>query len=91
MLGLFQENGPCRINNDSTAVSLNPFSWNTVANTLYIDQPVGVGFSVGTMDVGTSEEAAADVWTFLQIFLSDNRFEGLQERDLAIWTESCVN
>lgn len=90
MLGLFQENGPCRINNASTAVALNPFSWNNVANVLYIDQPVGVGFSHGTMDVGTSEEAAADVWTFLQIFLSDSRFSGLQSHDLAIWTESYV-
>ncbi|KAF9063318.1 serine carboxypeptidase [Rhodocollybia butyracea] len=88
MLGLFQENGPCRINNASTAVTLNPNSWNTNANMLYIDQPVGVGFSHGTMNVGTSEEAAANVWTFLQIFLSDSRFSSLQSRDLAIWTES---
>ena len=29
---------------------------------LYIDQPVGVGFSHGTMSVGTSEQAAEDVW-----------------------------
>jgi hypothetical protein len=39
MIGLFQENGPCRIKNDSSGVTLNPFSWNEVANTLYIDQP----------------------------------------------------
>ena len=32
MIGLFQENGPCRINNDSKTVSLNPNSWNNVAN-----------------------------------------------------------
>jgi carboxypeptidase C (cathepsin A) len=32
MLGLFQELGPCRINNDSTEVYLNPRSWNEVAN-----------------------------------------------------------
>ncbi|KAJ4001654.1 serine carboxypeptidase [Lentinula boryana] len=88
MLGLFQELGPCRINNASTAVALNPNSWNTKANLLFIDQPVGVGFSHGTMDVGTSEEAAADVWNFLQIFLSDSRFSSLQSHDLAIWTES---
>lgn len=29
---------------------------------LYIDQPVGVGFSHGTTTVGTSQQAAADVW-----------------------------
>jgi carboxypeptidase C (cathepsin A) len=63
MIGLFEEHGPCRINNASTGVSLNPESWNNVANMLYIDQPVGVGFSHGTESVYTSEEAAADVYT----------------------------
>lgn len=88
MLGLFQELGPCRITNDSSSVTLNPFSWNTNANILFIDQPVGVGFSHGTLNVGTSSEAAADVWSFLQIFLADSRFTQFQTRDLAIWTES---
>lgn len=32
MIGLFQELGPCRINNDSLDVSLNPNAWNQNAN-----------------------------------------------------------
>ncbi|KAJ7197979.1 serine carboxypeptidase [Mycena pura] len=88
MIGLLQELGPCRITNDSKSVTLNPFSWNTNANVLFIDQPVGVGFSHGTTSVGTSQAAAADVWTFLQIFLKDSRFSNLAANDLAIWTES---
>jgi carboxypeptidase C (cathepsin A) len=32
MIGLFQELGPCRINNQSTGVNLNPTSWNNYAN-----------------------------------------------------------
>jgi hypothetical protein len=90
MIGLLQELGPCRIANDSRTVTLNPYSWNNEANVLFIDQPVGVGFSHGTESVGTSEEAAADVWKFLQIFLADSRFAHLAANDLAIWTESCV-
>ncbi|KAI0795769.1 alpha/beta-hydrolase [Abortiporus biennis] len=88
MIGLFQENGPCRINNDSTTVSLNPNSWNNVANMLFIDQPVGVGFSHGTTTVGTSEQAASDTWKFLQIFFSDSRFSKYATNEFAIWTES---
>jgi carboxypeptidase C (cathepsin A) len=88
MIGLLQENGPCRINNDTTTVSRNPFSWNNEANVLYIDQPVGVGFSHGDLKVGTSLAAAEDVWTFLQIFLSDKRFTHLRFNKLALWTES---
>lgn len=30
---------------------------------LFIDQPVGVGFSFGSATVGTSQQAAKDVWT----------------------------
>jgi carboxypeptidase C (cathepsin A) len=88
MIGLLQELGPCRITNNSASVTLNPFSWNNNANLLFIDQPVGVGFSHGTESVGTSQAAAADVWTFLQIFLKDSRFSNLAANDLAIWTES---
>ncbi|KAJ3556291.1 hypothetical protein NM688_g2106 [Phlebia brevispora] len=88
MIGLFQEHGPCRITNDSLSVTLNPNSWNEVANMLYIDQPVGVGFSHGTTTVGTSQEAAEDVWTFLQIFFADSRFSSLQQNDFGLWTES---
>ncbi|GJE86462.1 carboxypeptidase [Phanerochaete sordida] len=88
MIGLFQENGPCRINNDSKTVSLNPNSWNNVANMLYIDQPVGVGFSHGTTTVGTSQQAASDIWNFLQIFFSDSRFSKFATNEFAIWTES---
>ncbi|KAJ7054534.1 alpha/beta-hydrolase [Mycena amicta] len=88
MYGLFQENGPCRITNDSSAVTLNPWSWNSDSNVLYIDQPVGVGFSHGTMSVNTSIAAAADVWKFMQIFLKDRRFANLVPNKLAIWTES---
>ncbi|KAJ6609021.1 serine carboxypeptidase [Mycena sp. CBHHK59/15] len=88
MIGLLQELGPCRITNNSESVTLNPFSWNTNANVLFIDQPVGVGFSHGTETVGTSLEAASDVWKFLQIFLADTRFSSLASNDLAVWTES---
>jgi len=90
MIGLFQEHGPCRITNDSSSVTLNPFSWNNEANVLYIDQPVGVGFSHGDLKVGTSQQAASDIWSFMQIFLSDSRFTKYQKNNLAIWTESYV-
>lgn len=42
MVGLFQENGPCQFYNGASTPSLNKNSWNTYANMLYIDQPVGM-------------------------------------------------
>ena len=32
MFGLFQEHGPCLINNDSSTIRLNPQSWNENSN-----------------------------------------------------------
>lgn len=53
LIGLFQENGPCIINEDSNSTSLNPWSWNNYANVLYIDQPVQTGFSYDYLQNGT--------------------------------------
>lgn len=67
-----------------------PHPTNDLQSRLYIDQPVGVGFSYGTTDVGTSQAAAEDIWTFLQIFFKDTRFAKYQKNDFALWTESYV-
>jgi hypothetical protein len=55
---------------------------------LYIDQPIGAGFSYGSITISTSEEGAVDVWKFLQIWFSDSRFNKYASRDFGIWTES---
>ncbi|KAK8247030.1 Alpha/Beta hydrolase protein [Phyllosticta capitalensis] len=44
MIGLFQENGPCGIDEDGNPYS-NPYSWSNATNMLYIDQPTQVGLS----------------------------------------------
>ena len=44
LLGAFTEQGPFRPNKDLT-LSYNEYSWNTVANMVFIEAPCGVGFS----------------------------------------------
>lgn len=53
LMGLFDENGPCMVAEDSKTTFLNPWSWNNEVNMLYIDEPVQVGFSYDEPTNGT--------------------------------------
>ncbi|KAF8574796.1 alpha/beta-hydrolase [Ramaria rubella] len=88
MIGLFQENGPCHVNADGKTTVLNPFSWNNVSNMLYLDQPIGTGFSFGTDTVNSTEAAAPPVWTAFQLFFEDPAFSQYQSREFIFATES---
>ena len=86
MIGLFQENGPCQFYNGASTPSINKYSFNTYANMLYIDQPIGVGFSYGTDSVSSTVTAAPYVWTLLQAFYA--QFPQYENRNFGIFTES---
>lgn len=60
MIGLLQENGPCRVNPDSNSTELNPWSWNNEVNMLYIDQPNQVGFSYDVPTNGTYNQLTGE-------------------------------
>lgn len=86
MIGLFEENGPCKFEPGATEPSLNPNSWNEYANMLYIDQPIGTGFSYGIDNVTSTAAAAPYVWSLLQAFY--NQFPEYKSRDFGLFTES---
>ncbi|KAJ7150981.1 alpha/beta-hydrolase [Mycena crocata] len=88
MIGLFQENGPCSVDPDGLTTSLNPYSWNSISNVIYIDQPIGAGFSTGTGTINTTDDAAAMMWTAFQILYESPEFSAFQDRDLIFATES---
>jgi len=57
-----KENGPYRIEKNLT-LSLNPYSWNSFANIIYVDAPVGTGYSYPDSILGypTDEAQIAEV------------------------------
>ncbi|KZT27650.1 serine carboxypeptidase [Neolentinus lepideus HHB14362 ss-1] len=69
--GLLFELGPCRIADEGKNTTRNDYSWNTHANVIFLDQPVGVGYSYSSdgSTVNTSPVAGLDVYAFLELFL----------------------
>jgi len=69
-LAVIAENGPCHINLETGQMYMNNYSWNNVANVIYIDQPAGVGFSYGDTTGYDSNETmvAEDMYHFMEAF-----------------------
>ena len=44
-LALFAENGPYAVGADGETLSVNEHGWDQVSNLIYVDQPIGTGFS----------------------------------------------
>ncbi|XWS51487.1 hypothetical protein CRYUN_Cryun12cG0180600 [Craigia yunnanensis] len=87
-VGAFSENGPFRPNGE--VLVRNDFSWNREANMLYLETPIGVGFSYSTNSssyVAVDDETTArDNLVFLQRWY--NKFPNYRKRDLFITGES---
>ncbi|KAK9054610.1 hypothetical protein SSX86_025689 [Deinandra increscens subsp. villosa] len=88
-VGAFSENGPFRPNGQG--LLRNEYSWNTEANMLYLETPVGVGFSYdssnsSSYEVVTDAITARDNLVFLHKWFL--KFPQYQQRDLFITGES---
>ncbi|CAK9172057.1 unnamed protein product [Ilex paraguariensis] len=88
--GEAEEIGPFHIEKDGKTLYLNPYSWNQVANILFLDSPVGVGYSYSNissdhLNNGDKRTAADSLAFLLKWFECFPQYKG---RDFYITGES---
>ncbi|EPQ61415.1 hypothetical protein GLOTRDRAFT_30246 [Gloeophyllum trabeum ATCC 11539] len=84
--GFLEENGPVSFQPGTSAPVQNPYAWTTVSDVVWIEQPVGTGFTKGTPNIHNENELADQFYGFLQQFFSV--FPELKSKKLFITGES---
>ncbi|KAK7105699.1 lysosomal protective protein-like [Littorina saxatilis] len=72
IMGLLSENGPFKVKEDGRSLEYNPFSWNTVANVIFLESPAGIGYSYATdKNYTTNDDLTAQehYWAMKDFFL----------------------
>ncbi|XP_056614995.1 cathepsin A-like [Triplophysa dalaica] len=86
--GFLSENGPFHVNDDGTTLYENEFSWNKIANVLYLESPAGVGYSYSDdQKYATNDDEVADNnYLALQSFFA--KFPNFTKNEFYIFGES---
>lgn len=86
MEGLLQENGPFSWSWGTAKPTVNEWSWTNLSSVLWVEQPVGTGFSQGTPNIKDENDLAEQVVGFMQQFLEV--FSELKGKNLYLTGES---
>ncbi|KAJ7601105.1 Alpha/Beta hydrolase protein [Mycena floridula] len=68
--GFLQENGPISWIPGTAQPIQNDHSWTNLSSVLWVEQPVGTGFSQGTPNIRNEDDLAAQMIGFFQQFLT---------------------
>ena len=90
MLGFIQEHGPYVIENGESTFHENEYSWNKEANVLYIEAPVGVGYSYAYMkgDHNYTDDGVARDNLYALIYFFNLKFPEYSQHNLWLSGES---
>ncbi|TVY19385.1 DNA repair and recombination protein RAD54B [Lachnellula arida] len=83
--GFFQENGRFIWSWGQYAPTINPYSWVNLTNVLWVEQPVGTGFSIGNVTATSQEDIAED---FTNFFLNFEKTFGIKNFKIFVTGES---
>ncbi|KAG1741365.1 Alpha/Beta hydrolase protein [Suillus lakei] len=67
--GFLQENGPLSWSYGQAKPTVNQQSWTNLSSVLWVEQPVGTGFSQGIPNAQNEDDVAAQLVGFMQQFL----------------------
>ncbi|CAH9072302.1 unnamed protein product [Cuscuta epithymum] len=87
-IALFYENGPFKIQPNLSLI-LNDYGWDKISNIIFVDQPIGTGFSYSTTKNDTrfdEKGVSEDLYNFLQAFF--NKHHEYVKNDFFITGES---
>jgi carboxypeptidase D len=68
--GLLTENGPFTWMSGTLAPVQNPYSWSNLTNMIWVEQPVGVGYSQGSPNITDEVQLATEFRGFFKNFIS---------------------
>ena len=84
--GLMSENGPLSFNGNETGPDTNPYSWTKFGYVLYVDQPVGAGYSTGPNQTTDNFDVTQGFIDWLKAFYAN--FPDLLSKNTYITGES---
>lgn len=64
---------------------MNPYSWVNLTNVLWVEQPVGTGFSIGKVKAKSEEDIAQD---FIKFFKNFEKKFGIKNYKIYVTGES---
>ncbi|XP_078105659.1 lysosomal protective protein isoform X1 [Sander vitreus] len=86
--GLLTEHGPFLIQDDGSSLQYNPYSWNKIANVLYLESPAGVGFSYSDDKNYTTNDTEVSMNNYLALKEFFRLFPEFSENQLFLTGES---
>ncbi|KAK2605428.1 hypothetical protein N8I77_008265 [Diaporthe amygdali] len=74
--GMIQENGPFQWQSGTFKPNANPWSWHQLTNVVWVEQPIGTGFSTGTVTAQSEDDVAQQFMGFWRNFVDAFGLQG---------------
>jgi carboxypeptidase D len=73
LIGFLQENGPILWQPGTLKPTKNPYAWSKITNMLWVEYPVGIGFTIGKITARNEVDTAKDFVGFYKNWIKSKR------------------